>query len=201
MLGQTACPQCGTLAAQDWRLKPEGAHCAHHLDRSASAICARCGDFLCPACSISRRRKSYCLKCITKIAPDPDLPISAWVWGGHLIFRNALLVFPLAAVAFAARTYWIAIFCGLTAFISGFLLGRKYARAIHRSIPGMKALMVSGIGLGFQFIALLALYRVFAHLLTGDNAALLFLISIPSYLLTTYLGIIWGGTKEQPHKE
>lgn len=195
LLGQPACPHCGTLVAEDWRLRPEGAHCARHFDKPATGICARCGDFLCAACALPRQQKIYCYKCIAKIAPAPDLPTSVWVWGGHLIFRDALLVFPVAAVAFAARLFWIGAICGVTAFVAGYLMGRKYVKAIHRPIPAGRALAVTAIGLGFQFVAPLALYRVFSHLLTDHKAMMLFLVSIPGYIITTYLGIYLGGRK------
>lgn len=42
---------------------PEGARCGRHPEVGASALCARCGDFLCASCAIPIDGASYCERC------------------------------------------------------------------------------------------------------------------------------------------
>lgn len=43
---------------------PLGARCASHPDASAVALCARCGTFLCGACTELRGEGAYCAACV-----------------------------------------------------------------------------------------------------------------------------------------
>jgi hypothetical protein len=42
---------------------PPGARCSRHAEDDASAICARCGDFLCGKCAISMDGAAHCSRC------------------------------------------------------------------------------------------------------------------------------------------
>jgi uncharacterized paraquat-inducible protein A len=81
------------------------ARCAAHPDAPATALCHRCGAFLCAACSRPYGRDALCPVCATRLALAPEVSLQAWVAFGLGIAGLAcgLLLPGVAAWVLATR--------------------------------------------------------------------------------------------------
>ena len=112
-----------------------GARCATHVDRQATDTCARCGNFVCGACSEHIELQAYCGAC----APRFDTK------GEHSTRAVAALVLGLLSLM---------IFC-LPLAVPAVILGHMETAAIDRgeSPAGGRNLARGGLILGWIGVA------------------------------------------------
>ena len=108
-----------------------GARCATHVDRQATDTCARCGNFVCTACSEYVDYQTYCSACAPRFSTK----------GEHSSRASAALVLGLLSLM---------IFC-LPLAIPAVILGHLETAAIERgeSPPGGRNLARGGLILGW----------------------------------------------------
>ncbi|MFP2926999.1 hypothetical protein ACLESO_17720 [Pyxidicoccus sp. 3LG] len=120
------------------------ARCASHPEVRATAICQRCGSFLCASCAHPVEQDVLCAPCLARVARAPEVSRLAWL-------------------AFALGTG--GVMCGLVPGVFGWLLAEWESRRIERgeSPPGgrtfveaaRKTGVVCALGLGVIALAVL----------------------------------------------
>jgi hypothetical protein len=117
------CPGCGqaqTLAAAD----NERARCAEHPELAASGTCARCGRFMCVACTDADSTPPACHTCAKPRAAELEARLRRLnVRIGAAAMTQAVLV---PALAFATHDEKLTVLC-LVAAVPAFVLGAVMA--------------------------------------------------------------------------
>lgn len=92
--------------------EPTGARCAKHPEAAAVAPCARCGTFLCGACTEVVGEAAYCAECVVWLRQNG--PPSRWVQAvigvniaGIVCFPLCGFTAPLINIIAAALGFWL----------------------------------------------------------------------------------------------
>ncbi|MBZ0115398.1 MAG: hypothetical protein K8H88_00280 [Sandaracinaceae bacterium] len=57
---------------------PEGARCATHVTAKATSLCARCGSYACPECTVLRGELEVCVACSGRVFGLGGSWLSVW---------------------------------------------------------------------------------------------------------------------------
>lgn len=173
----------------------DGAQCALHQGVSARSVCARCGNFMCTACS-DHGIEPQCPTCRTLAAPDFPFDATAdfgALWA-HVVssFQREMGMCILAIVLFIALTIGGGIVAGILSSVVQALLSIKAGSLGSSEMRIISDVLISQfvsflVGSVVQGVALVGLYRVLMDALAGKKVDLGRMFSqlqlLPRYLL------------------
>jgi len=153
---------------------PPGAVCSAHVDRPATVICARCGDFTCDEC-VGSAAEPVCAACQIRVGAPRELPFHQDNWTISGVFGHAWAVLsanflPIFGVTWAGFIPYYAFIVGPSVV---FAFSGPEAIQLMQTLPwrlGMQG--VSTMMLCMAGPLLLGLYAYFAARVRGQRAGI-----------------------------
>jgi len=136
---------------------PEGANaCANHARNAATAVCQRCGLFICSLCDMNVGTGSYCPSCFERVRTEGMLQPAARRYRDYaMMARTSAIVGVLFGFMFLGLPFGAAtVYYGLKARKQRISEGRSTAGMVFAIVVGALE-MLAGIGtLLFIFYAI-----------------------------------------------
>lgn len=114
---------------------PTGARCGQHPDVAAVALCARCGGYLCGACTEVLEEAAYCAPCAERRWRDTRPSRAVRVALGANVLGFLLLGAPVVLLSWSARgrlggvqETLLALACTLAAAAAGTVISTRKLR-------------------------------------------------------------------------